>query len=72
MYHNANLSALAIHNFAQAIGSEIQVAKAPKPNVNRNEFHHVELKFGEQAINGELSIMDYLVTEKNRSLAADG
>lgn len=44
VYHDNNLSALAISNFARSIESEIQVVKAPKPNVNRPEFYHVELK----------------------------
>ena len=44
-YHDPNsLLALAIFNFAQSIESEIQVVKAPKPNVNRPPFFHVELK----------------------------
>jgi len=46
VYHSTNLSALAIYNFAQAIESEIPVAKAPKPNVDRPEIYHVELKCG--------------------------
>ena len=62
VYHSANLSALAIYNFAQAIESEIQITKAPKPNVDQPEFQHVELKFGERGIRGELSIMDYLAS----------
>ena len=44
VYHDVNLSALAIQNFASAIESDIQVIKAPKPNVNRPEFYHIELK----------------------------
>ena len=60
VYHESNLAALAIHNFAKSIESEIPIAKAPKPNVNRPEFYHVELKFGEYILNGELSIMDFI------------
>ena len=44
VYHDLNLSTLAISNFANAIESDIQVTKAPKPNVNRPEFYHIELK----------------------------
>ena len=66
VYHNTNLSALAIFNFVQAIESEIQVAKAAKPNIDKPEFYHVELKFGDSIINGELSIMDFIASEKNR------
>ncbi len=47
VYHETNLAALAIFNLAQAIESQIQVIKAPKPNADRNEFFHVELKVGE-------------------------
>ena len=66
IYHDTNLSALAIANLATSIQSEIQVVKAPKPNLTRSEFYHVELKIGNDIINGELSIMDYIVAEKNR------
>lgn len=72
VYHESNLSALAIHNFAKSIGSEIPITKAPKPNVDRPEFYHVELKFGEYIINGELSIMDYIAGQKNRDNRASG
>jgi len=72
VYHDTNLSALAIANLATSIHSEIQVVKAPKPNVNRPEFYHVELKIGTDIINGELSIMDYIVAEKNRDNSAKG
>ena len=67
VYHDVNLSALAIFNFAQAVKSDVQVVKAPKPNVNRNEFQHVELKIGSMTINGELAILDFLATQKNSS-----
>ena len=66
IYHDTNLSALAIANLATSIQSDIQVVKAPKPNLTRSEFYHVELKIGNDIINGELSIMDYIVAEKNR------
>ena len=67
IYHDINLSAVAISNFANAIRSDITVTQAPKPNVKRNEFYHVELKVNPtQTINGELAIMDYIATQKNR------
>lgn len=69
VYHEANLSALAIANLAKSIQSDITVVKAPKPNVDRPEFYRVELKVGSQIINGELSIMDYIVAEKNRNMS---
>ena len=46
------------------------MVKAPKPNVTRPEFYHVELKIGNDIINGELSIMDYIAAEKNRENSA--
>ena len=67
VFHEANLSALAISNFVKAIGSDIPVIKAPKPNVDRPEFFYIELKIdATTSINGELSIMDYIATQKNR------
>ena len=62
VYQEANLSALAIQNFAKAIGSDIQVTKAPKPDLARNEFYAVELKIGSNTICGELSILDFIAT----------
>lgn len=47
VYHDTNLSALAIFNLTQAIESSVTVVKAPKPNTDRHEFFHVELKIGE-------------------------
>lgn len=43
-YHENTLSALAIYNFANSIGSKVAIAKAPKPNTDRPEVYWVELK----------------------------
>ena len=67
VYHDCNLSALAIFNFAKGVDSDIQVVKAPKPNVNRPDFYHVELKVESVCLNGELAIMDYIASAKNRT-----
>ena len=57
---------MAIANFAKSIDSQVTVAKAAKPNLDRPEFYHVELKLGNLVVYGELTIMDFLATEKNR------
>ena len=68
VYQVANLSALAIQNFVQAVGSDIKVTKAEKPDLARYEFYAVELKVdNSRVICGELSIMDFIASQKNRS-----
>lgn len=68
VYQVPNLSALAISNFAKAIKSDVQVTKAPKPDAGRHEFYSVELRVdGKKSICGELSIMDFIATQKNRT-----
>ena len=65
-YHDKNLSALAIVNVASCLESRVVVEAAKKPNIDRNAFYHVDLKAGQDTIYGELSILDYIVADKNR------
>ena len=65
-YHDKSLSALAIVNLAACLESRVTVAQAPKPNLERPAFYHVDLKIGQDTIYGELSIMDFIAADKNR------
>ena len=67
MYHEANLSALAVSNLAGAVLSEMQILPEKNPVADRPEFLKTELKIGSQIIRGELSIMDYIAASANVS-----
>ena len=66
VYHNSNLSALAVSNLISAILPDMQSEKAKKPVTDRPEFFSNELKIDSKVIHGELSIMDYVVSQANR------
>ena len=46
MYHEANLSALAVSNLAGAVLCEMQILPEKNPVVDRPEFLKTELKIG--------------------------
>ena len=46
MYHEANLSALAVSNLAGAVLSEMQILPEKNPVADRPEFLKTELKIG--------------------------
>lgn len=71
-YHEPNLSAFAIFNFVKSIDSSIKPEKAKKPNIDRPEFYWVELSIDSQVFYGELSIMDYVASLKNREIRDSG
>ena len=67
VYHDKNsLSAAAVSNLIGAVQSELQVQLAPKPLLDRPEFFYCELKVDGKVINGELTVMDFIVRNKNR------
>lgn len=68
IYHDENsLSAAAVSNLIGAVQPDMPVTKAPKPLLDRPEFFHIELKIESKVINGELTIMDYVVRNRNRA-----
>ena len=68
IYHDKkSLSAAAVSNLIGALQFEMPVQLAPKPLLDRPEFFYCELKVDNKVINGELSIMDFIVRNKNRS-----
>ena len=69
-YSHPNLSALVIQNLARAINSDIPITKNAKPT-DRGEVYNCELKVDTTSYFGELTIMSYLVTHANQSLASD-
>ena len=65
VYHDKNLSALAISNLAGVVLKDLKVEQDKNPIADRPEFLKTELKIGSKIIRGELAIMDYIAATAN-------
>lgn len=66
------MSAFAVSNLIGNVLPELQIVSKAKPvQEGRSDFFNIELKLSNLVINGELSILDYVVRSKNRAEKVD-